>query len=222
MKGRYFIACSLLVAAAFVATVLAWPYLPERVPLHWNVHGEVDGWGPRGLMMVLGPGAMLAELAIFALLPVLSPKRFEIESFARTYLRIMLAAVLAGGYITAVLLFAGVTGHVDVSAALLGGVSVLLVFIGNLMGKVRRNFFVGIRTPWTLASERVWYATHRLAGKTIVATGIASFAAALWGGLADIVAWIALVLVGVLVPVAYSFAHYKALEREGGLEAPGM
>jgi len=217
MKARYFTACAILVAAGFAATILAWPQLPERIPLHWNVHGEVDGWGPRGLMMVLGPGAMLAELAIFALLPVLSPKRFALESFTPTYLRIMLAAILLAGYITAVLLFAGLTGHVDVSAALLGGVSVLLVFIGNLMGKVRRNFFIGIRTPWTLASERVWYATHRLAGKTIVATGIASFAAALWGGLAGTLAWIALVLAGVLVPVAYSFVHYKALERDGAL-----
>ncbi len=219
MKGRYFTADIALVAIAFVATLLAWPHLPERVPLHWNVHGEVDGWGPRGLMMVLGPGAMLAELAIFALLPVLSPKRFEIESFTRTWLRIMLAAIALAGYITAVMLFAALTRHVDVSAALLAGVSLLLVFIGNLMGKVRRNFFIGIRTPWTLANERVWYATHRLAGKTIVLSGIASFAAALWGGLPGISAWIVLVLAGALVPVVYSFVHYKALEREGALGA---
>jgi uncharacterized membrane protein len=219
MKGRYFTAGIALVAIAFVATLLAWPHLPERVPLHWNVHGEVDGWGPRGLMMVLGPGAMLAELAIFALLPVLSPKRFEIESFTRTWLRIMLAAIALAGYITAVMLFAALTRHVDVSAALLAGVSLLLVFIGNLMGKVRRNFFIGIRTPWTLANERVWYATHRLVGKTIVLSGIASFAAALWGGLPGISAWIVLVLAGALVPVVYSFVHYKALEREGALGA---
>lgn len=222
MKSRYFAACIVLAAIAFVATLLAWPHLPERVPLHWNVHGQVDGWGPRGMLMVVGPGAMLGELVIFALLPLLSPKRFEVESFMRTYLRIMLAVTLLAGYITAVLLFAGVTGHVDVSAALFGGISVVLVFLGNLMGKVRRNFFIGIRTPWTLASERVWYATHRLAGKTLVAAGIASFVAALWGGLAGTVAWLALVLAGVLVPVVYSFVHYKALERAGGLEAPGM
>ncbi len=220
MKARYFAACMVLVAIAFAAMLVAWPHLPERVPLHWNVRGQVDGWGPRGTLMALGPGLMLAELAIFAVLPALSPKRFEIESFARTYLRIMLAAILLSGYITAVLLFAALTGHFDVSTAFLGGVSVVLVFMGNLMGKVRRNFFIGIRTPWTLASERVWYATHRLAGKTMVAAGIASFVAAFWGGLPGTVAWIALVLCGALVPVAYSFVHYKALERSGGLE-PG-
>ena len=221
MKTRYFTACGILVALAFAATALAWPHLPARVPLHWNIHGEVDFRGPRALMMAVGPGAMLAELAIFALLPLLSPKRFDLEGFTRTYLRIMLAAILLAGYVTAVLLFAALTGHVDVSAALLAGVSLVLVFIGNLMGKVRRNFFIGIRTPWTLASERVWYATHRLAGKTIVAAGIASFAAALWGGLAGIGLWIALVLCGVLVPAAYSFVHYRSLER-GGSEAPGL
>jgi uncharacterized membrane protein len=222
MKTRYFATAVALVAIAFAATLLAWPHLPERVPLHWNVHGQVDGWGPRGMLMALGPGAMLAELAIFVLLPALSPRRFEVESFMRTYLRIMLAAILLAGYITAVILFAGLTGHVDVSAALLGGVSVILAFIGNLMGKVRRNFYIGIRTPWTLASERVWHATHRLAGKTMVIAGLLSFAAALWGGLAGTVAWLAIVIAGVLVPVAYSFVRYKALEREGGLEAPGV
>jgi uncharacterized membrane protein len=221
MKTRYFTACGILVALAFAATALAWPHLPPRVPLHWNIHGEVDFRGPRALMMAVGPGAMLAELAIFALLPALSPKRFDLEGFPRTYLRIMLAAILLAGYVTAVLLFAALTGHVDVSAALLAGVSLVLVFIGNLMGKVRRNFFIGIRTPWTLASERVWYATHRLAGKTIVAAGIASFIAALWGGLAGIGLWIALVLCGVLVPAGYSFVHYRSLER-GGSEAPGL
>lgn len=219
MKARYFTACIVLVAAAFAATLLAWPHLPERVPLHWNAYGEVDGWGPRGLMMIFGPGAMLAELAIFALLPALSPKRFGLEGFTRTYLRLMVAAVLLAGYITTVLLFAALSGHVDVTAALLGGVSVVLVFIGNVMGKVRRNFFIGIRTPWTLASERVWHATHRLAGKTIVLSGIASFAAALWGGLAGLSMWIALVLAGVLVPVVYSFVHYRSLEREDALGA---
>lgn len=219
MKTRYFAACIVLVAVALGATLLAWPNLPERVPLHWNAHGNVDGYGPRWMLLAIGPGAMLAELALFAALPVLSPRRYALEAFSATYLRIMLAAVVLAGYITAILLWVALTGDLDVSAALLGGVSVLIVVIGNVMGKVRRNFFIGIRTPWTLASERVWHATHRLAAKSMVAAGILSLAAALAGGLAGIAAWIAIVLLGVMVPVVYSFVHYKALERDGGLEA---
>jgi len=219
MKGRYFGVCLLLVAAALAATLVAWDHLPARVPLHWNAHGRVDGYGPRWILLAAGPGAMLAELAIFAALPALSPKRFALESFTRTYLRIMLAAVALAGYITAVLLWAALTGDADVTGALLAGVSVLVVVLGNVMGKVRRNFFIGIRTPWTLASERVWHATHRLAAKSMVAAGILGIGAALVGGIAGIVAWIAIVLAGVMVPVVYSFVHYRTLEREGTLEA---
>ena len=219
MKGRYFAMCLVLAAAALAATLLAWTHLPERVPLHWNAHGAVDGYGPRWLLLALGPGLMLAEVLLFAALPPLSPKRFALESFTRTYLRIMLAAVALAGYITAVLLWVALTGDVDVTRSLLAGVSVLVVVLGNVMGKVRRNFFIGIRTPWTLASERVWYATHRLAAKSMVAAGILSLAAAMLGGLAGMAAWIALVLAGVMVPVVYSFVHYRALERDGTLEA---
>ena len=219
MKRRYFGVCLLLVAAALAGTLFAWDHLPARVPLHWNTDGRVDGYGPRWMLLAAGPGAMLAELAIFAALPALSPKRFALESFTRTYLRIMLAAVALAGYITAVLLWAALTGDADVTGALLAGVSVLIVVLGNVMGKVRRNFFIGIRTPWTLASERVWYATHRLAGKSMVAAGILSLGAVFVGGVAGIAAWIAMVLAGVMVPVVYSFVHYRTLEREGTLEA---
>jgi uncharacterized membrane protein len=220
MKKRYFAACIVLVAIALGATLLAWEQLPARVPLHWNAHGHVDGYGPRWMLLAIGPAAMLAELLGFAALPALSPRRFALESFTRTYLRIMLAAVAFAGYITAVLLYAALTGQLDVTGALLGGVSVLVVVLGNVMGKVRRNFFIGIRTPWTLASERVWYATHRLAARSMVAAGILSIGAAVVGGLAGITAWIAVVLAGVMVPAVYSFVHYKSLERDGMLEAP--
>ena len=218
MKVRDFALCIVLLAAATAAILLVYRDLPVQVPIHWNAHGEVDGYGPRWMLFAIGPGLMGLELAIFALLPVLSPRRFEIESFRATYVRLVLAAVAFPAYLLAVVLGAALTGRLDVSGAILGGVSVLTLVIGNVMGKVRRNFFIGIRTPWTLASDRVWYATHRVAGKSMVLAGVASLGAALWGGLAGTIAWIALILAGVMVPVAYSFVHYRALERTGGLE----
>ena len=220
MNKRTFLVCMALVIAGVAATAIAYPHMPERIPLHWNAHGHLDGYGPRWMLLVLGPGLMAAELAIYAALPVFSPRSFKLESFRNTYQLIVIASVVMAGYIQAVVLATALSGNGDiVTPLLLSGVSLVLVFIGNLMGKVRRNFFIGIRTPWTLASERVWYATHRLAGKTMVATGIVSIAAAAWGGLAGITLWIALIGTGVLVPVVFSFVHYRSLERSGGLEA---
>jgi uncharacterized membrane protein len=86
-----------------------------------------------------------------------------------------------------------------------------------VIGKVRRNFWLGIRTPWTLASERVWYATHRMAGKTMVGAGVLGLVALLVG-LPEMLA-IFLFIAGLLLPALYSLLYYKRLERSGGLEA---
>jgi len=89
----------------------------------------------------------------------------------------------------------------------------LLMFVGNYMGKIRKNFFIGIRTPWTLASDEVWAKTHRLGGWCMVAAGLAMAA----GAFADVVTdWIVLIVVGiVLIPVVYSYFAYRALEGFG-------
>jgi uncharacterized membrane protein len=108
-------------------------------------------------------------------------------------------------------------GQLALERALPGAVALLVVLLGNVLGKVRSNFWFGVRTPWTLASERVWYATHRLAGKTMVAGGLAALLM-LMGGLP--VRWAhAAILLGALVPAAWSLVYYKRLEREGRLGA---
>jgi uncharacterized membrane protein len=105
-------------------------------------------------------------------------------------------------------------GAVDIGRALFGGIGIALVLLGNVLGKVRRNFWLGVRTPWTLASDRVWYATHRLAGKTMVLGGLAVVAATV-AGLPAYVATGAL-LAAALAPVGFSLVYYKRLERTGG------
>jgi hypothetical protein len=99
---------------------------------------------------------------------------------------------------------------------LVGGIAVLLVLFGSLMGKVRRNFYLGIRTPWTLASERVSHATHRLAGRSMVVAGLAALVPVLAGAAVWTVA--AALGTGLLLPVVFSLVHYKQLERRGQLE----
>jgi len=125
----------------------------------------------------------------------------------------MLVAMM--GYFSAVIVWAGVGHRLDVGRAIIGGVCLLLALLGNLMGKVRRNFYIGVRTPWTLANERVWNATHRFAGKTLVAGGLAGLALTV-AGLNGWPVMVAL-LAGALIPVGYSLVFYKQLERRGEL-----
>ena len=87
--------------------------------------------------------------------------------------------------------------------------------MGNVMGKVRKNFYIGVRVPWTLASDRVWNDTHRLAAWVMVAAGVIGFAMIVLG--APIMAAFAVLIVSAFIPVIYSFVHYKSLERRGAL-----
>lgn len=202
-------------ALALLAFAVSYSYLPERVPVHWNVAGVVDGYGSRYALLLLGPGLMLAELALFAVLPRLSPRRYGIDAFRSTYDYLMLLVVALTGYLFAVLLWAALLGSVDIHRSILGGISVLVVLMGNVLGKVRRNFFIGIRTPWTLASERVWYATHRLAAKCLVVSGIIALVLALLGTAFWL--WMTVFGIGMLLPVVYSLIYYKQLEKRGEL-----
>jgi uncharacterized membrane protein len=207
-----------IVAATVVASAAVYPYLPERLPMHWNINGEVDGWGSKQVAVPLLPGAMVGLLALFAALPSMSPKNFKLDSFRSTYEYIVALVLGLCGYIHVLTLWAGWSGRLDVSRAIIAGVCLMIAFLGNVLGKVKRNFYVGVRTPWTIASERVWINTHRLAARLFVAAGLAGLVASqLLDG-----KWTLIVVLGgmggaALIPVVYSLIFYKRLERRGEL-----
>ena len=212
---QYYLGAGAVLLAVLAGTVVAYPHLPETIPLHWDAHGQVNGWGPKWSLFLMGPGAIVFVMLIFSALPWLSPKKFEVDSFRATYLYIMVALVAMLAYIQLLQLAAGLEVALDMTRAIMGGISLLDALLGNVLGKVRRNFYIGVRTPWTIASEPVWNATHRLAAKTFFAGGIAGLAlsilkAPLWLPLAAI-------LTGALVPGVYSLILYKRLEGRGEL-----
>ena len=133
---------------------------------------EPDHFGPRWVLYLIGPGFMAGVMLMTWLFPWLSPKRFEIDGFWRTYHLVMLLFFGIMTYLYAVMLWSDCGRSIDLGRAMLSGVCVFIALFGNVMGKLRRNFYLGVRTPWTLASERVWNATHRFAAKTFVAGGL--------------------------------------------------
>ncbi len=201
-----------LILAMVGAIAAVYPQLPSVIVTHWDSRLQPNGYSPRWVLFLLGPGVM-TTLTLFTLLgPWLSPKKFEVESFQSTYNFMMLMLFCVFAYCCGVMLWAD-TGHrIDAGRAIQGGLCVLFAVLGNVMGKVRRNFFLGIKTPWALASERVWNATHRFAAKTFVAGGVLGLAFTL----ADLRVWpVYALLIGALAPVLFSLVYYKRLERLG-------
>ena len=216
MKKRFILVslAALLLVLGMVAAI--YPELPARVPMHWNASGEIDGWGERHLLLIHA-AFMVGMTALWLVLPRISPQRFAVDGFESTWWFSGMLMVCLIAYLQCVHLWAAFRPGFPMERAVLGGLGLLFVLLGNVMGKVRRNFWLGIRTPWTLANERVWYATHRLAARSMVAGGLLPLLAA-FGVLPGAVAVVAMV-VSALVPVAFSLIYYKRLERAGTLEA---
>ncbi len=204
----------LLVVAMFVAVAIQYPSLPDPMPTHWNAAGQVNGWMPKFWGAYLPPLLMAGMWLLFLVLPKISPRGFEMEPFLKAWgvLKVTILAVMA--YIGVLVLRAARSGGELSPTAIFVALGVLFAVIGNLLGKVTRNFFVGIRTPWTLASEEVWYRTHRLAGKLFVAAGLFTAAASLAG----LRVWplVASIAVASVVPIVYSYVIYRRLEGVPG------
>ena len=215
MTRKYYLIAMLLTLAVLVATVVAYPRLPDSLATHWNLHNQPNGYSPKWTLFITGPGLMILAMLLMYFLPWLSPKNFEVDSFRSTYLQIMLMLVCMVAYFYAVTLWAGLGHGLDVGRAIIGGVCLIFALLGNLMGKVRRNFYIGVRTPWSLANERVWNATHRVAAKTLVAGGLLGLALTAAG--LDGRSVIVVILAAAIVPIVYSLVFYKQLERRGEL-----
>ena len=199
----------LLVLAGFAYAAMMSSRLPDRVASHWDAAGRVNGTMPKPWGIFIVPIVMLALWILFQVLPRMSPRGFEMESFATPW-AFLTDAVLAFMLFVEVLTLQAAQTRANLSPRpVVAAVGILFALIGLTLGRFSRNFFAGIRTPWTLASDDVWNRTHRLGSKVFVVAGLATAAAALLG-----LSWWTIltpVLLGPLIPIAYSYVIYRRL-----------
>ena len=199
-----------LVLVAFVVTGALYSRLPEKIPSHWNIRGEVDSYSSKPFGPFVLPAVMAALVLTFLALPAISPRGFRFDRFRGVW-GVLQAAILALLLLVhAFVLLSAMGKPVDMTRSVEAGIGLLLAVVGNFFGKLTRNFFVGIRTPWTLASDEVWMRTHRLAGKLFVFAGLAMFALALAG--AGPIPMMIVVGAAALVSVVASYVFYRRIE----------
>lgn len=201
----------LLMLAPLVFVLFNWKSFPDKVPTHWNIEGEVDRYsGKWGLF--IGPGLSFAIYFLLLFLPRFDPRKKNYDLFSGTYwiIRIIVAAILALlGMVTAL---ASLGMQINVALIVETAIVCMFLLLGNQMGRIRPNYFVGIRTPWTLSNEEVWMKTHRLAGRIWVFLSLLMLPV---GFLVSIkimfILFIVYIVVLVAVPLVYSWRMHKSL-----------
>jgi uncharacterized membrane protein len=209
--GKYELASLVLVLSSFAAVALLYQQLPDIVPVHWGLRGEANRYAPKPWGPFVGPIISAALFTIFLTLPHISPKGFRIGPFFRAYRIIQLSLQIFLFAILVAQLLSGIGLAVPIGRVAIVSAGALIVVLGNFMGKVRKNFFVGIRTPWTLSNDEVWSRTHRLGGWLMVLAGSVFAIAGLIGR--GILIGTAALSVAAVVPVIYSYIVSRQIER---------
>ncbi len=200
----------ILIAVATLVGVSLWNRLPDPMASHWDANDQVNGyiskfWGVF-LMPLLTTGLVLLFLAI----PNIDPLKANIAQFREAYnlFIVLFVGFMVYIYFLTLLWNLGYTGF-NMSNAMLPALGILYFFVGYMLRKAKRNFFIGIRTPWTLSSDRVWDETHRVGSVLFMIAGVLAFLGAFAGGTAGI--WFVMVpiLLSVLVTLVYSYLLYQ-------------
>lgn len=224
MSRWMLVALGLVVATVAGTAIAQYQFadrLPERVPIHWDIHMEPDGFIGRDhtfVIFYLMPTVMAGMFVLLSvILPWMSPLKFKVDAFRPVYDYIVALVIALFAYIH-VMFLSSQLGATVLDKWFMAGFFLFFGLLGNVLGKVRKNFFVGIRTPWTIASDVVWEKTHRLGAWLFTAMGIIGFALVAFG--VSPLWCFGILMAGVFVPVIYSLVIYKQLEKSGRTELP--
>jgi uncharacterized membrane protein len=203
-----------MIAIAILAGLLLWNQLPDQIASHWNIQDQVDGYMPKFWGVFMLPLIALGIFVLFLLIPSIDPLKANIAQFRQAF---NLFIILIVGFL---LYLYGLTlawslgyDNFKMSNALLPAVGLLFIFIGFMMRQAKRNFFIGIRTPWTLSSDTVWNETHRIGAVLFMISGALAFIGGFFGGM--IAFWLMFVpLIGsTLFLLVYSYILYQRETR---------
>jgi uncharacterized membrane protein len=203
----------LIVLVQFIAAFLLYPIMPLRMAIHWNLHGMADGFGSRILGLFLVPAIELILIPVFLILPEIDPKE-GLKKSLEIYDRFILGFVGFMAYIFGLTVIWNLGYNFDFTRMLAPALGALFYGLGAIMSKVDVNWFVGIRTPWTLSSKKVWDDTHRVGGRLFKVCGFLAFAGLLVGGWLSLLLALAPIMISSLYVFYYSYSRYNQLENK--------
>ena len=200
----------LMILGAIVAGALLWNQLPGQMASHWNVNDEVDDYMSKPWGVFMMPLVTLGMFVLFLVVPAIDPLKANIAKFRGEFNLFIVLIVAFMLYIHALTL-AWSLGYDEfkMSTSMLPAMGFLFIFIGFMLRKAKRNFFIGIRTPWTLSSDYVWDKTHQLGATLFIAAGVLAFIGGIFGGTTAFWFLFVPVIGSTLFLLVYSYLLYR-------------
>lgn len=205
----------LLTIIPYIYLVLIYAGLPETVPTHFDIHGTPNGWSSRSSLWFIPASLSLLTYLLFTFLPLIDPKqKLKANSGKFEHIRFILVLFMTG--IACFALYVSANRNVQhMDKFLFAFLGLFFAALGNFMPSLKPNYFIGIRTPWSLENEQVWKKTHQFAGKLWVAGGLLVMLLAFLVSAASYIAdaILPVILLIAFIPAVYSYVLWRKLKK---------
>lgn len=206
-----------LIIFSFLVGAFLYSDLPEKIPSHWNIKGEVDAWSSKNFTVLFFPCLILGIFLLMTFIPLIDPLRRNYPKFTLPYFWFRTIFVVFFVLIYLYSLGAALGTKLNINYFIIPAMSILFIVIGIFLPKIKKNYFVGIKTPWTIHSEEVWNKTHQLGGKFFIAAGIIALFGLFFPKYLFPI-FIVAILTAALIPVIYSYFVFR---KVGGFNKQG-
>lgn len=203
----------LLMIITLIVSIYLYPSLPDKMPSHWNIKGEVDAYSSK-LSGVLNINLMnIGFYFLFLILPSIDPKKQNYANFRPAYNVIRYTFHLLFVALQYIVLLSSLGYKFNVGTIVTLWVGIMFILLGNQMGRIKHNYFVGIRTPWTLADETVWVKTHRFSAPLWVVGGFIVGILSFFSGTVAFIGLMIVIFTISIIPIIYSYLCFKNMKK---------
>lgn len=204
---------TVIVLSMLLLGYVSYPYLPEQVPSHWNFAGEPDAWMSKTKAVWFYPGMAIGILLLFSVISKMDPRRDKYRLFQKTWEILQTVILSFFAYLYFVTLYVTIYApEVNMGQFVVGGIGLMFLLIGNYLGKIKQNYFIGIKTPWALHDEENWDKTQRMGGWCFFISGITLLLAGVFN-IFMVQVMIASIVLAAIFPFIYSYYLFARKKR---------
>lgn len=186
--------------------------LPDQIPTRWNLMGEISNYGSKYLIILFASLPLLVYV-LMELLPKIDPNKESYSKHSKAYFTVKTTTAVFLMAIYYITLFASLGYELRVDIFVKLGIGILFIIIGNVLSQARRNYFFGIKTPWTLSNDKVWKKTHRVGAYAFVLLGALFVVTAFFTGIISMVLLMIGFIIAIAYPIIYSYLEYKKMNQ---------